>query len=148
MKQNKSREWEDQGEAPTFLSRDDGMGNSHLIVEALIDRRHILNDALRRLEKQAPLLYLAASILIEALENGHKILVAGNGGSAAEAQHFAAEFVGRFKRERDPYAVMALTTDTSILTALANDYGYQNIFARQVSAFGQPGDVLIAFSTS
>ena len=76
------------------------------------------------------------------------MLVAGNGGSAAEAQHFAAELVGRFKRERSPYAVLSLTTDTSILTAIANDYGYQDIFARQVLALGQPGDMLIVFSTS
>ncbi len=86
--------------------------------------------------------------LVETLRTGHKVLVAGNGGSAAEAQHFAAELVGRFKRERAPYAVLSLTTDTSILTAVANDYGYQNVFARQVSAFGQTGDMLIAFSTS
>jgi D-sedoheptulose 7-phosphate isomerase len=75
-------------------------------------------------------------------------LIAGNGGSAAEAQHFATELVGRFKRERVPYAVLSLTTDTSILTAVANDYGFQDVFARQVSAFGQPGDLFIAFSTS
>ncbi len=78
----------------------------------------------------------------------NKVLVAGNGGSAAEAQHFAAELVGRFKRERAPYAVLSLTTDTSILTAVANDYGYADVFARQVLAFGQSGDLLIAFSTS
>ena len=76
------------------------------------------------------------------------MLIAGNGGSAAEAQHFAAELVGRFKRERVPYAVLSLTTDTSILTAVANDYGYHDVFARQVSALGQPGDLFIAFSTS
>ena len=86
--------------------------------------------------------------LIETLRSGHKVLVAGNGGSAAEAQHFAAELVGRFKRERSPYAVLSLTTDTSILTAISNDYGYQDIFARQVLALGQSGDTLIIFSTS
>jgi D-sedoheptulose 7-phosphate isomerase len=76
------------------------------------------------------------------------VLVAGNGGSAAEAQHFAAELVGRFKRERAPYAVLSLTTDTALLTAVANDYGYTDVFARQVRALGQPGDLLVAFSTS
>jgi D-sedoheptulose 7-phosphate isomerase len=76
------------------------------------------------------------------------VLVAGNGGSAAEAQHFAAELVGRFKRERDPYAVLSLTTDTSILTAVANDYGYAEVFARQVRGFGECGDLLLLFSTS
>lgn len=87
-------------------------------------------------------------MLIRTLRNGNKVFVAGNGGSAAEAQHFASELVGRFKRERSPYAVLALTTDTSILTAIANDYGYQEVFARQVRAFGQPDDVFVAFSTS
>src|SRR5438045_9458464 len=86
--------------------------------------------------------------IIETLRSGHKVLVAGNGGSAAEAQHFAAELVGRFKRERSPYAVLSLTTDTSILTAIANDYGYQDIFARQVLELGQPDDMLIVFCMS
>ncbi len=90
----------------------------------------------------------AAGWLIETLRNGNKVFVAGNGGSAAEAQHFAAELVGRFKRERSPYAVLALTTDTSILTALANDYGYHEVFARQVLGLSQPGDLLVTFSTS
>jgi D-sedoheptulose 7-phosphate isomerase len=85
---------------------------------------------------------------VRALRDGHKAFVAGNGGSAAEAQHFAAELVGRFKRERAPYPVLALTTDTSILTAVANDYGYREVFARQLGAFAQPGDVFVAFSTS
>ena len=76
------------------------------------------------------------------------MLVAGNGGSAAEAQHFAAELMGRFKHERMPYAVLSLTTDTATITAISNDYGYQDVFARQVRALGHPGDLLIAFSTS
>lgn len=76
------------------------------------------------------------------------MLAAGNGGSAADAQHFAAELVGRFNRERRAYPVVALTTDTSILTAIANDYGYSHVFARQVCAHGTDGDVLVLFSTS
>lgn len=79
---------------------------------------------------------------------GHKILICGNGGSAADAQHFAAELVGRFEKERKAIPCIALTTDTSILTALGNDYGYNQIFARQIEAYGAEGDVLIAISTS
>jgi D-sedoheptulose 7-phosphate isomerase len=83
-----------------------------------------------------------------ALEHGGKVLVFGNGGSAAEAQHFAAELVGRFARERRGLPSIALTTDTSVLTAIANDYGYDRVFARQVEALGEPGDVAIGISTS
>jgi D-sedoheptulose 7-phosphate isomerase len=83
-----------------------------------------------------------------ALSNGNKILACGNGGSAADCQHFAAELVGRFERERLPLPAMALTTDSSILTAIGNDYGYQDIYSKQVQAFGQSGDVLLAISTS
>lgn len=118
------------------------------IVNALAERRVILQVALTQFMARADTLAEVAALLVETLRTGHKVLVAGNGGSAAEAQHFAAELVGRFKRERDPYAVLSLTTDTSILTAIGNDYGYADVFARQVGAFGQPGDVFIAFSTS
>ncbi|MBE3099693.1 MAG: D-sedoheptulose 7-phosphate isomerase [Planctomycetes bacterium] len=83
-----------------------------------------------------------------ALADGGKILVCGNGGSAADAQHFAAELVGRFTRERCGLSAIALTTDTSILTAISNDYGYDRVFARQVEAHGRPGDVLVGISTS
>jgi D-sedoheptulose 7-phosphate isomerase len=83
-----------------------------------------------------------------ALRAGNKILFAGNGGSAADAQHLAGELVSRFKFDRPGLAALALTTDTSILTAIGNDYGYDRVFARQVSAVGAPGDVLIAISTS
>jgi D-sedoheptulose 7-phosphate isomerase len=76
------------------------------------------------------------------------VLACGNGGSAADAQHFAAEFVGRFERERPELGAIALTTDTSILTAISNDYGYNAIFSKQVRALGQPGDVLLAISSS
>lgn len=90
----------------------------------------------------------AVGTIISALKDGRKILVCGNGGSAADAQHFAAEIVGRFTRERQAWPAIALSTDTSILTAVANDYGYDNIFSRQVEGLGQPQDVLIAISTS
>ncbi len=82
------------------------------------------------------------------LRNGGKILLFGNGGSAADAQHIAAEFVGRYKREREGLAAIALTTDTSILTAVGNDYGYEKVFSRQVAALGRPGDLAIGLSTS
>ena len=85
---------------------------------------------------------------IKAFKSGRKILLCGNGGSAADAQHIAAEFVGRFKLERQSLPAIALTTDTSILTAVANDYSYEKIFSRQVEGLGNKGDVLIAISTS
>jgi D-sedoheptulose 7-phosphate isomerase len=118
------------------------------VVSALSSRRTVFDDALRHMQARAMVLTEVAMRLVETLRSGHKVLVVGNGGSAAEAQHFAAELVGRFKRDRAPYAVLSLTTDTSILTAVANDYGFQDVFARQVCAFGQPDDLLIAFSTS
>jgi D-sedoheptulose 7-phosphate isomerase len=90
----------------------------------------------------------AADAMVAALKGGGRVLVCGNGGSASDAQHFAAELVGRFERERAAMAAVALTTDTSILTALANDYDFTRVFARQVEALGRPGDVLIGISTS
>jgi D-sedoheptulose 7-phosphate isomerase len=90
----------------------------------------------------------AGGLIKMTLVSGAKILLCGNGGSAADAQHWAAEFVGRFQKERKAMPAIALTTDTSILTAIANDYGYDKIFSRQVEALGQKGDVLIAISTS
>ena len=89
-----------------------------------------------------------AQLICKALENGNKILLYGNGGSAADSQHIAAELVGRFQRERRPLAAIALTTDTSILTSVGNDYGYDQVFARQIRALGNSGDVAIAISTS
>jgi D-sedoheptulose 7-phosphate isomerase len=86
-------------------------------------------------------------VICEALAAGNKILLCGNGGSAADAQHIAAELVGRYESQRRPYPAIALTTDTSALTALSNDFGYEEVFARQVQALAQPGDVLIAIST-
>lgn len=87
-------------------------------------------------------------VQIEALEQGNKILIAGNGGSAADAQHFAGELVGRFLKERKGLGAIALSTDTSILTSVGNDYGYEEIFSRQVEALGRPGDVFMGISTS
>lgn len=90
----------------------------------------------------------AVHAVLGCLTAGGKVLACGNGGSASDAQHFAAEFVGRFERERPGLAAIALTTDTSILTAIGNDYDFSQVFSKQVQALGQPGDVLIAMSTS
>ena len=91
---------------------------------------------------------VAAETMSEALKAGRKLLVFGNGGSASDAQHMSAELVGRFQRERAALAAIALTTDTSILTSVANDYSFKQVFARQVEALGQPGDVALGISTS
>ncbi len=90
----------------------------------------------------------AVSAIVGCITSGGKVLACGNGGSAADAQHFAAEFVGRFERERPGLAAIALTTDTSILTAVGNDYSFEFIYSKQVQALGAPGDVLLAISTS
>ena len=102
----------------------------------------------RTLATIGPRIVQAAALLAERLQQGYKILVCGNGGSAADAQHFAAELVNRFEIERPGLAAIALTTDSSALTSIANDYAFDQIFARQVHALGRPGDVLLAISTS
>ncbi len=89
-----------------------------------------------------------ARLMADAIQQGHKVLLFGNGGSAADAQHIAAEFTNRFMIERRPLAALALTTDTSALTAIGNDYGFDEIFSKQIEALGQAGDVAIAISTS
>jgi D-sedoheptulose 7-phosphate isomerase len=107
--------------------------------------------ALHRAVHDEPLLDVArkiAAAIIAALRSGNKLLIVGNGGSAADAQHIAAEIIGRYKQDRPGYAAIALTTDTSALTSIANDYGFEQVFARQVEGLGQPGDVLMALSTS
>jgi D-sedoheptulose 7-phosphate isomerase len=102
----------------------------------------------RGLEALAPAIAEAAAICWTALAADRRVLVFGNGGSAAEAQHFAAELSGRFARERRALPALALTTDTSVLTAVGNDYGFERVFGRQVEAFGRPGDVAVGISTS
>jgi D-sedoheptulose 7-phosphate isomerase len=114
-------------------------------------RAHFTDSAQLKLaaaETLAPAIAAAAELLTECLLGDGKILACGNGGSAADAQHFAAEMIGRFERERPELPAISLATDTSILTAVANDYSYEQIFAKQVRALGAAGDVLLAISTS
>jgi len=124
------------------------------IITAMLEQRiqqHFIDSADLKYQA-APLLSKpiadAVQALLTCVTSGGKVLSCGNGGSAADAQHFSAEFVGRFERERPELAAIALTTDTSTLTAIANDYGFNHVFSRQVRALGQPGDVLLAITTS
>lgn len=112
---------------------------------------HLLDDHLQTMQSLTALqgeLELAAEILVKALQKGNRIFLCGNGGSAADSQHIAAEIVGRFEADRLSLPAMALTTDSSILTAVGNDFGYEEIFARQVNGLASAGDVLLAYSTS
>ncbi len=114
--------------------------------------RALFDDSLHAqrvfLSEHAADLERAVDLVAEALGGGHKLLLFGNGGSAADAQHIASEFVGRMTRDRRALPAIALTTDTSALTAISNDYGYDEVFARQVQALGRAGDVALALSTS
>ena len=112
--------------------------------QASIDTKQSLIDDNTRLEGLLKVARLASS----AIKAGKKIMLCGNGGSAADSQHVAAEFIGRFEKERKSMAAIALTTDTSALTAIGNDYGYDEVFSRQVEGLGQSGDLLIGISTS
>jgi len=102
----------------------------------------------KTLKKNLPEIIGAVEAVIKAFKTGHKLFFCGNGGSAADSQHIAAEFVGRFQKERKAWPAIALTTDSSALTALGNDYSFEIVFSRQLQALGQKGDVLIAISTS
>jgi len=101
-----------------------------------------------KLKELTPVIAESSRMIIDCLKSGGKVMICGNGGSAADSQHIAAELVGRFKRERRGLAAIALCTDTSILTALANDYSFDRVFSRQVEALGTRGDLLILISTS
>jgi len=114
-------------------------------------RAHFADSAqlkLAAVDALAPAIARAAELMAQCLLDDGKILACGNGGSASDAQHFAAEMVGRFERERPELPAISLATDTSILTAIANDYAYEQVFAKQVRALGTAGDVLLALSTS
>lgn len=102
----------------------------------------------QKIKELLPKIKKAGDLCLSALKNGNKILIAGNGGSAADAQHFSAELTGRFKKERISLPAIALTTDTSALTAIGNDYGYKYVFSRQLEGLGNEGDIFIGISTS
>jgi len=111
----------------------------------------VLKDAAaahERMTSRAEVVVKAAGAIAAALRQGNAVLTFGNGGSAADAQHFAAEMVGRYERDRQAWPAIALTTDTSALTAVGNDYGFDRVFARQIEALGRPGDVAMGISTS
>lgn len=116
------------------------------VIEAVFDGTIALHQRVRA-QDHAPIVAAAAAIR-GAFEAGGRLLIFGNGGSAADSQHMAAELVGRFERERAAMPAIALSTDTSILTSVGNDYGYEKVFARQIEALGRPGDVVFAITTS
>ena len=111
------------------------------IIESARIKNEMVQNGVAEIEK-------AAELLISCVMSGGKIYWCGNGGSAADCQHMAAEYVGRFKKERKGYPAIALTVDTSIITSVSNDYSFETIFARQLEALAVPGDLLIAYSTS
>lgn len=116
-----------------------------MIIEELNDHQQLIKKVIEQLTGD---IEAACDMIVSAIKNGHKVLTAGNGGSAADAQHIAAELSGRFVKQRKALPGIALTTDTSALTAIANDYGYDHVFSRQVEALAQPGDLFIGISTS
>ena len=123
------------------------MGDSRLeVVDRWLGETIRLHDQVRAGDHTA--LLRAAGVIATAFGEGQALLVFGNGGSAADAQHFVTEFVGRFRRERRAVPALALGADTSLLTAVANDYGFERVFARQIEAFGAPGDVAFGITTS
>ena len=117
-------------------------------VRAELAKTRAVMDVLASDPETPPLIDRIANACIAALKGGKKVLLCGNGGSAADAQHLAGELVSRFAYDRPGLPAFALTTDTSVMTAIGNDYGYEHIFARQIAAVGSAGDVLIAISTS
>jgi D-sedoheptulose 7-phosphate isomerase len=117
------------------------------IANRLLSSQH-LTEKMANSESLVETIKISTMVCIDALKKGKKILLAGNGGSAADTQHMAGGFVSRFMFDRPALSAIALTTDTSILTAIGNDYGYENIFSRQIEVIGNEGDIFIAYSTS
>ncbi len=115
------------------------------VIDELLEGSEVLRQTAYALSAE---IVNVAEHIVTTLHTGGKVMVCGNGGSAADAQHFAAELVGRFRRERPGWAAIALTVDSSVLTSLSNDYGFEQVFARQVQALGRPEDMLVAISTS
>lgn len=133
-------------EAPQFTNLENGVVREYVLTQ-MREAQRVMTD----MQSDAQIVAAvtgAANACVASLRSGGKVLLAGNGGSAADAQHIAGEFVSRFMFDRPGMAAVALTTDTSILTAIGNDYGYELLFARQVQALAKSGDVLIAYSTS
>jgi len=124
-----------------------GLAMREQILSALVETQKSL-EALSTDAVTLGAIELGVKKIVAAFQSGHRLLIMGNGGSAADAQHMAGEFVGRFKRERRALPAIALTTDTSILTGIGNDYSFEQVFARQIQALGQAGDVVIGLSTS
>jgi D-sedoheptulose 7-phosphate isomerase len=116
-----------------------------MVIEELYEHRNLIQKVIENLSGD---IEAACGMMVSVLKDGKKVLIAGNGGSAADAQHIAAELSGRFVKERKALPGIALTVDTSALTAIANDYGYHHVFSRQVEALAQPGDLFIGISTS
>src|SRR5689334_13783201 len=135
---------------PSYISLHRTQVSSPPMLEQRIQQHFIDSADLKYQAADALSKPIAAAVqaILVSVTSGGKVLACGNGGSAADAQHFAAEFVGRFERERPELGAIALTTDSSILTAVANDYDFTDIFSRQVRALGSSGDVLLAMSTS
>lgn len=127
------------------MTRSDGK-RTHIQIESLL--RQSAEVKLKMIDACTPTIAQIAGLVIDSLESGGKLLLCGNGGSAADAQHLAAEFVGKFRARRDPLPAIALTANTSTLTAIGNDWSFEEVFARQVEALGRKGDVLLALSTS
>jgi D-sedoheptulose 7-phosphate isomerase len=131
---------------PRALNQTIDAAAAALVVRRTIDANVALHERVRAAGTDA--VVRAAEVVRAALASGRKVLAFGNGGSAADAQHLTTELVGRFQKERAGFPAIALTADTSLLTSLANDYGFEQVFARQVDALGEPGDVAVAISTS
>ncbi len=131
----------------TFLKGKSKVLSKEVIKSSILESIELKNKLLKD-EKFLDMVVMSCKVISAALRSGKKLLIAGNGGSAADSQHIAAEFVGRFLVDRRALSAIALTTDTSIITAIANDFGYESVFARQIEALGEAGDVFLAISTS
>ncbi len=137
------------GLAPLSFDRPEGLAYNRRMKELVLNAFEESADVKRRfVAEYADHIVLVAQLLIRAIQEGHKVLLFGNGGSSTDASHIAAEFVGRYHRDRSPYPAIALATDMAAVTCIGNDYGYDEIFSRQVRAHGRKGDVAIAISTS
>lgn len=134
--------------SPTTFRRGNVKGMNPTITKIITEHTAQLREATEAVEDFHEQVEKVAEAIREAYASGHKVLVAGNGGSAAEAQHFSDEMVGRYSKDRPAYPAIALTADGAVLTCIGNDYGYDNVFKRQVEALGREGDIFIGLTTS